>query len=162
MYVWCIFGYTTLYSWQLDFIALLKDNWGIFRWNLWTVANFRYLIETKLTNFALFKFPRNVSCFRKCLFIWCSRRAGSINSHHVREIYGRGRIQVLRHENGNKWVRSHVQRHHRPQRIRLQFPPFLSNIVKAVVCFWLCEMRILISNVDQNRHFLAWSVLGPK
>jgi hypothetical protein len=41
------------------------------------------------------------------------------------------------------------------------FPPFLSNIVKALVCFWLREMRILIRIVDRYRYFLAWSVLGP-
>ncbi len=40
-------------------------------------------------------------------------------------------------------------------------PPFLYNIVKAVVCFWLREMRILINIVDEYWYFLAWSVLGP-
>ncbi len=33
--------------------------------------------------------------------------------------------------------------------------PFLTNFSRAVVCFWLREMRILISIVDQYRYFLA-------
>ncbi len=108
---------------------------------------FIYLNRTKLTNFALFLISAKCKLFQK-LFVY-------LFVYHVCEIYGRGRLQVLRHEDGNKWVRSHVQRNHRPQRIRLQFLPFLSNIVQAVVCFWLRKMRILISIVDQYRYFLG-------
>jgi hypothetical protein len=34
-------------------------------------------------------------------------------------------------------------------------PPLLSNFSKAVVCFWLREMHILINIVDQYRYFLG-------